>query len=482
MNQRLWSAISFFIVAALLVAACGQATPAAPTPAPTSAPPTEAPHATEAPAATTAPAATEGPTAEPGALRDPKEAALEAAGGQQLGGTLSILGVWGGSELESFLAVVKPFEEATGVKVEFEGTRDFNAVLTTRVEGGNPPDLAAPPSAGQIAEWAKAGKLVDLTNVVDLAQMKQDYAQSWLDLGTSEGKLVAVFTWSALKGPIWYNPKTYDGPNPPRNWDELQAWAEQKAASGQTPWCIGLESGAASGWAGTDWLEDIVLRQSGPAVYDQWYQGQLAWSSPEIKSAFELFGAIAADPTMVNGGPISVLTLNFGNGGDQLFTDPPGCYLHHQATFITDFFVNNTPGLKPVEDFNFFGFPDINPKYSGTLEVVGDSFSVYKDTPQARAFIKYLTSPEAQAIWVARGGKLAANRRVPLEAYPDAIARNAGEIMASAQAVRFDASDLMPSAMNEAFWKAVLDYVQSPGDLDNILAGLDEVRAEAYSK
>lgn len=185
---------------------------------------------------------------------------------------------------------------------------------------------------------------------------------------------------------------------------------------------------------------------------------------------------------MVNGGPVSVLTLNFGNGGDQLFTDPPGCYLHHQATFITDFFVKNNPQVKPVEDFNFFIFPDINPQYAGTYEVAGDSFSVYKDTPQARAFIKYLTSPEAQAIWTARGGKLATNRRVPPTSYPDPLSRNAGEIMASAQAVRFDASDLMPSAMNEAFWKAVLDYVQNPGDLDNILAGLDEVRADAYSQ
>src|SRR5262249_11236902 len=143
----------------------------------------------------------------------------------------------------------------TGVKVEFEGTRDFNAVLTTRVNGGNPPDIASPPSVSQVAEWAKAGKLVDLTNIVDVAQLKSDDGQSWVDLGTSEGKLVTIFTWSAVKGPIWYNPKTYDGPKPPKTWDELQAWAEKKAASGQTPWCVGVESGAASGWAGTDWIE-----------------------------------------------------------------------------------------------------------------------------------------------------------------------------------------------------------------------------------
>jgi alpha-glucoside transport system substrate-binding protein len=418
-----------------------------------------------------------------GALRDPAEVALEAAGGQKIGGTVDILAVWSGSEQDSFLAVLKPFEDATGVKVQYEATRDINAVLTTRVEGGNPPDIAGPPSAGQAASWAAEGKVVDLTNVVDMAQMKQDYAQSWLDLATSpDGKLFEIFTWSALKGPIWYNPKTYDGPNPPKTWDELEAWAKQKADSGTTPWCIGLESGAASGWPGTDWIEDIVLRQSGPEKYDQWYQGKLAWTSPEIKSAFQQFGSVATDPKMVNGGPASELTLNFGNGGDALFTNPPGCFLHHQATFITDFFTKNTPTVKPVTDFNFFGFPDINPQYAGTVEVVGDSLSMYKDTPQARALIKYLTSPEAQSIWVMRGGKLGVNKRVPPEAYPDELAKKAGAIIASAKTVRFDASDLMPDAMNQAFWKAILDYVQSPGDLDSILANLDSVQKDAYKK
>lgn len=482
--------LSIIILAVMLLSACG---PKA-TQAPTSAPVTEAPTtaATEAPttAATEAPttAATQAPTSAPtsapaAALRDPQEVALEAAGGQKIGGTLNMLGVWAGSELDNFKAVLKPFEEATGITVDIESTRDLNTVLTTRVEGGNPPDIASAPSAGVAASWAAEGKLVDLTDAVDMNQMKQDYAQSWLDLGTSpDGKLYQIFAWAALKGPIWYDPKTYDGPNPPKTWDELQAWAKQKADSGTTPWCIGLESGAASGWPGTDWIEDIVLRQAGPDVYDKWWQGKQAWTSPEIKKAFETFGSVATDPKMVNGGPTAELTLNFGNGGDALFTNPPGCYLHHQATFITDFFVKNTPTIKPVDDFNFFAFPDINPQFAGSVEVVGDSFALYKDTPQGRALIKYLTSPEAQSIWVKLGGKLGANKRVPPDAYPDDLARNAGNIIASAKVVRFDASDLMPSAMNEAFWKAILDYVQNPGDLDSILANLDSVQKDAYTK
>jgi alpha-glucoside transport system substrate-binding protein len=501
MRHKGFSLAALLLITGLILAACGgggttQApTAAAPAAAPTAAAaPTTAPEATAAPAATTAPEATAAgaataaaePTAAPeaggGAAGDPKAAALKAAEGKQIGGTLNLLGVWAGSELESFQATIKPFEEATGVKVEYEATRDFNAVLTTRVNGGNPPDVAAPPSASQTAEWASEGKLVALDDVVDMAQMKSDYGQSWLDLGSYEGKLYGVFVWSSLKGSIWYNPKTYDGPKPPKTWDELQAWSDQKAASGQTPWCIGLESGAASGWPATDWLEDIVLRQSGPDKYDQWYQGKLAWTSPEIKSAWQTFGKIATDPKMVFGGPTTELTTNFGDAGKPLFTTPPGCYLHHQASFITDFFTKGTPGVKAGDDFQFFGFPDIDPQYAGSAEVVADEFSIYKDSPQARAFIRYLTTPEAQAIWVQRGGKLPTNKRVPADAYPDPLAKQAGETITSAKIVRFDASDLMPEAMNSAFWKATLDYVQNPDSLDSILADLDKVQQDAYKK
>ncbi len=321
-----------------------------------------------------------------------------------------------------------------------------------------------------------------LDDVVDLAQMKSDYGQSWLDLASVGGKMYQVFVWSSLKGLIWYNPKTYDGPKQPKNWDELQAWADQKAASGQTPWCIGLESGAASGWPATDWLEDIVLRQAGPDKYDQWWQGKLAWTSPEIKSAWQTFGKVAADPKMVFGGPTTELTTAFSDAGKPLFTNPPGCYLHHQASFITDFFVKGTPGIKPGDDFNFFVFPDINPQFAGSVEVVADNFAVYKDTPQARAFIRYIVTPEAQAIWVHRGGKLPTNKRVSADVYPDPFAKQAGQIITSAKTVRFDASDLMPEAMNSAFWKATLDYVQNPDNLDSILADLDKVQQDAYKK
>lgn len=404
---------------------------------------------------------------------------------QRIGGKVSVLATWGGSEQESFMAMVKPFEEQTGITVEYEGTRDLNAVLTTRVQGGNPPDVAGLPGPGQMAEFARQGKLVDLGPVLDQATLRQQYSEDWIRLGTVDGKHVGIFIKSALKGPIWYNPKAFSQVHqgdPPKTWEELVALSQRIAETGTTPWCIGLESGAASGWPGTDWLENILLRQAGPEKYDQWWQGQLAWTSPEVKQAWQTWGQIVANEKMVYGGRQAMLATNFGDAGNPLFTSPPGCYLHMQGSFITDFFVKGNPGVKPVDDFNFFPFPDINPQYSGAIEAAGDLFGMFNDTPQARALMQYLTTPQAQEIWVKRGGALSPNKAVPLSSYPDPLARQQAETLTSAQIIRFDASDLMPEAMNNAFWRAVLDYVQNPGNLDAILADLDKVRQDTYQQ
>ena len=214
------------------------------------------------------PAAGEAGAAEPAG----EGSAVEPAAGQtgRIGGTVSVIAVWGGQELEVFRQMIQPFEERTGVRVEFEGTRDIDAVLTTRVEAGNPPDVAYLPGPGKMIELARAGKMIDLGQVLDMERIRQDYAGGWLEMGLVEDKLVGMFTKAALKGLIWYNPKAIQEQGilgvaearvqPPADWNQLLEVSRRLADAGQTPWAIGLESGAASGWPGTDWLENIFVR------------------------------------------------------------------------------------------------------------------------------------------------------------------------------------------------------------------------------
>ena len=396
------------------------------------------------------------------------------------GGTVHVLAVWSAAEQDSFMAVLKPFEDRTGITVSYEATRDLDAVLTTRVQAGNPPEITGAPSVGLLTTLAQQGKVVPLDNIIDLNTLKSQYASTWIKLGTINGKLDQVFSWAAMKGLVWYDPKSFQakGYQVPTTWDQFIALANKIKADGTTPFCITLESGAASGWPGSDWVKEIVLSQSGQKVYDDWWAGKQKWSSPEIKQAWQTWGQVIN--TGVYGGPKYMVSTNFQDVGTPMFASPPKCYMLNQGSFITDFFVKANPSLKPTTDFSFFPLPTLTSTYANSTVMAGDAFSMMKDTPQARELIKYLVTPEAQAIWVKRGGKISPNKNVSINDYPDDISKKVATSLAAAKVADFDAGDLMPSDMRNAYWTAVLDYVQNPGNLDSILANLDKVQATAY--
>jgi alpha-glucoside transport system substrate-binding protein len=409
-----------------------------------------------------------------------EQAALEAAGGEAIGGSVSLLGVLGDAELEAFEGVLAPFESATGIDVQYESNRDIGAVLQTRVDGGNPPDLAANPGVGQMIGFAEAGELVDISSFLDPEELARQYDEALLGGVSIEDQLFGIYTAINLEGLIWYNPHTYTGPTEPASFDELQTWAEETASSGTPPWCIGLESGAASGWPGVVWLTELVLRGAGPEVHTQWWRGEVPWTSPEIAAAFTTFGTIATDGEMVNGGPTAVLATNFANGGDAMFADPPSCYLHHQASFYGGIATANFPELEPITDIAAFPFPDVTDEHAGLRQVSGEVLGMFNDTPQSRALVGYLASVEAQTLMAQTGNWLSANSEVPIDAYPSPFTAQAAEIVQAADGIYYDASSLMPQEMNAAFTTAVLDFVADPDSLDEILIQLDEIRVEVY--
>jgi alpha-glucoside transport system substrate-binding protein len=392
------------------------------------------------------------------------------------GKSVTVIGTWGGDEQKAFLAMVAPWEQKTGAKVKYTGTRDINTVLTTGVASGVLPDLAGLPGPGQMAEYAQAGKLVALDDVLDIQTYQSETAPALVKLGQSDGKVFGVFIKAAVKGLIWYSPKLHDyAANPPKTWDELTGQAAANKGAAKATWCLGIESGAASGWAATDWLEDLVLRTAGPDTYTKWYQGKVKWSDPAIKKAFQLYADGVVKQSF--GGGATAVATNFGNAGDPLFANPPGCEFLHQASFITGFsqFKSHQAGT----DYNFFPFPDIDPQYAGAVEGAGDLFGMFHDTPAARSLMKYLVTAEAQDIWVKAGGALSANKKAA--DYPDDISKRSAQILANAKTFVFDASDSMPTAMNDAFWKAMVALTNASKSVDQVLADLDAAQKDAYS-
>jgi alpha-glucoside transport system substrate-binding protein len=392
------------------------------------------------------------------------------------GKTVNVIGTWGGDEQAAFLAMVKPWEDRTGAKVKYTGTRDINTILTTGVASGVLPDLAGLPGPGQMAEYAKAGALKSLDDVLDIQTYKNDTSSALVNLGTTDGKVYGVFIKAAVKGLIWFNPKVHDyGTNPPKTMTDLIAQATANAGTTKAVWCLGIESGAASGWPATDWIEDIVLRTAGPDVYTQWYQGKVKWSDAPIKNAIQMYATDVVGRTY--GGAQTAVATNFGNAGDPLFASPPGCSFLHQASFITGFsqFKSHQAGT----DYNFFPFPDIDPKYAGAVEGAGDLFGMFNDTPAARSLMKYLVTAEAQDIWVKKGGALSANKNAT--SYPDDTSKRSAKILTDAKFFVFDASDSMPQAMNDAFWKGMVALTSGSKTVDQVVSDLDAAQKDAYA-
>ncbi|MEE8195324.1 MAG: extracellular solute-binding protein [Candidatus Bipolaricaulota bacterium] len=389
--------------------------------------------------------------------------------------------VWSGAELEAFEETLIPFEQDTGIDVVIESVgRDLPAILVTRLAVGNPPDLAAMPNPGQMKEFANQGALVALDDIVDFSEL----STAFIDLAKVDDRVYGLFISADLKSLVWYSPKAFaaKGYEVPTSWPAMIELCDKIVADGGTPWALGMESGAASGWVGTDWVEDIMLRTAGPDLYDKWVSHEISWTHPAVKKAWEYFGQIVQQPNYIYGGAPGALLIFFGDSPNALFTDPPAAYMHRQATFIQSFILTANPGLVAGEDYDVFPFPPISPIFGNPLLGAGDLISAFNDTAETRALLNYLASAEAQGIWCKALGKLAVNKTVDPSIYPDPITVKAAEMLANAEVFRFDGSDLMPAAVGAGtFWSGVLDFV-SGIPLDTVLASIEASAIDAYTK
>jgi alpha-glucoside transport system substrate-binding protein len=427
------------------------------------------------------PAVQPAPSASGGLVAAAEAAARTAADGQHPGGTIHILGELTGAQLTAYLGTLKPFTAATGIQVQYESTANLFAVLQTDVAGGSPPDIVSDPSAGQIVQLADEGKVVPIDSWLNMGQVNTDFPSGLVSLASVKGHLYGLFYNTSVQNLVWYDPQTYTGPNPPTSWAQLESWAATQAAAGHTPWCIGMASGSASGWPGAAWIEQFVLRQSGVNVYDQWWEGKLPWSSPQVKAAFQAFGAVATNAKTVFGGPTSVLTTSFSTSPNGLFTKPAQCSLTVQADWLGDTEAQTVPGVKPVTDIDFFTFPAVTPADAGIIETSGELVAALRDTPQTQDYMRYLATPQFADMVAQTGQWLAANRTVAPSSYSAALEQQADKVYENAASVRYSAQASMPLAMETAFFSAVLDYVKDPGSLDSILAGMDRTQATAYA-
>ena len=454
-KNKIWLIISVLVIFAMTLAACGApATPA----------PTQAPVTTEAPAETQAPVATEAP-AETQALA-PVIDCMGAAAGDQL----NVMYQWSGAEEEKINAIFKPFIDACGVQIVAESTRDA-AVLDTKAKS-TPPDVLFWPTTAPMTLYT-----AQLKDLGSLGADAGSYASFWQALGTTGGQWLAAPVKADIKSIIWYSPVQFEtfGYSVPATFDELDSLVDRMAADGNIPWSMGFGSDAATGWTGSDFIQDLLLTQQGPDYVMGLIDGSIPYDDAGVVEAYQTYVKWAADPKYTVGGAEGTVNTPFLDAIYKVFSDPPEAMMVKQSGFAGGEIVKQYPSLQYGTDFDFFAFPGAKGMQGGA-----DYMMAFSDTPAVKALVTYLTSAYGAQVWAETGFDLSPNKNA-VGKYTDAQLSKKAEALANASGFTPDLGDTIPAPFGEAEWKAIIAAVQGE-DIPKALAAAAAAQADALKQ
>ena len=368
--------------------------------------------------------------------------------------------------------VFQQFTLCTGIKIAYEATDQFETLLPVRVKGGNAPDIAIIPQPGLVATMVSTGKAVPVTSAV-LKNIDTYYNPAWKTFTTIKGKVYGAPFGASSKSLVWYSPAQFTklGVKIPTTWTEMEAIASKFKAAGTTPWCAGIESGAATGWPSTDWIEQMALRELGPDKYNQWWQGKLKFSSPEMLGVMNKVAAWLGTEAQV-GNLQSVATRKFQDAGVPGLADGK-CGMLQQASFYASMFPAGTT-FGPKGDANAFYLPPTNTKFGKPIMGAGEFPVAFSKKPEVGAVQAYLSSPAYGNERALLGGWTSANNGIALANYKDPVLKVVAESLQSKKgSIVFDASDLMPTAVNGAFWKEMTKFYAEGKSMKDVAAAID---------
>jgi spermidine/putrescine-binding protein len=397
------------------------------------------------------------------------------------GQSIQVYAVWSGSEQANFKQVLDAFTQKTGATVTYTSTGDnMSTVLGSKIEGGAPPDVAMLPQQGLLVQLANDGSLKKVNADVEAA-VDANFAPVWKDLASVNGTLYGVYYKVANKSTVWYRPQAFQDAgisDSPKTWDEFVTDAKTISDSGVTPVSVGGDDG----WTLTDWFENVYLSQAGPDKYDQLSKHEIPWTDPSVTKALETLGQLWGDQKLIAGGSSGSLQTDFPTSVTNVFGDKPKAAMVYEGDFVAGVITDSTKS-KVGTDALMFPFPA-----AGAQQAVvggGDVAAILKDNPASQAFVQYLASPEAAAIWAKLGGYASANKNLDLSNYPDPIAKAIGEAVVKAgDNVRFDMSDLAPAAfggtVGKGEWKDLQDFLKNPSNVQGTAAQLEKDAKAAF--
>jgi alpha-glucoside transport system substrate-binding protein len=397
---------------------------------------------------------------------------------EQVSGSVSVMGIWVGEEQQSFQAVIDGFKEKQpDVTVKYNPVGDnLPTVLSTAVQGGNPPDIAAIAQPGLMTQFVDQDELQPLDYLED--SVVENFGQSVVDTGTVENSFYGLLWKANNASTVWYNVAAFEdaGVEAPTTWDAFLEDAGTIKASGVDAYSIA----GADGWTLTDLFENIYLRTAGPEKYDQLSRHEIKWTDPSVTEALTEMAKIFSDSDNIAGGTTGALQTDFPTSVSNVLAPQPKASMVLEADFVPGVVMTT---LKPETGFNFFAFPSINDSPASVV-AKGNLVITFRDSPAVRAFMEYLVSPESAEIWVKRGGFASPNKNVPAASYADPLLRETSQTMANADTLRFDLADLQPSAFGattgQGMWKLFQDLLRNPDNVNGIARQLEAAAAAAY--
>ena len=422
------------------------------------------------------------------ALALPALVAAGTAGGAPektgaVSGRISIIAKWTGDEQRAFEAVLAPFKRRNpNVDINYRGAGDnVPQIVSTAVQGGNPPDIATLPQPGLMRQFAQRGAAKPITFARSV--VRRNFRPVWLSLGTVNGRLYGLFFKGANKSTDWYNVRSFRNAavRPAATWSAFLRVARTIRASGARAYSIA----GGNGWTLTDLFENIYLKQAGPRMYDALSAHRLSWTHPSVRRALRTMAQIFRDTRNIAGGRAGALQTDFPTSVSNVFRNPARAAMVIEGDFVPGVVATSTR-LRPISGYNVFPFPSFKRSTRSAVMGGGDVVVMFRDTPAARALIRYLATAEAATIWARRGGFSSPNRNVRPSAYRDPLNRRTAIALARASIFRFDLSDLQPAAFGategQGMWKLFQDFLENPGNVNGIARQLEAAARRAYRR
>jgi alpha-glucoside transport system substrate-binding protein len=399
-------------------------------------------------------------------------------GGDSGSKNIEIMLGFSGEQLAEFKKTVDPYAKSQGITIKWSPTDNFNQLINTRVQGNNTPDIAMFPQPGILLDLARKGKLAPLDDFLDMATLKDSMTSGTLESGSTDGHLYGLLASMNVKSLVYYPKKAFEsaGYTAPKSIPELLQLTDKIRSDGKTPWCLGIESGPATGWPATDWMEELVLKYGGIDQYNDWIAHKVKFDSPLVRKAAATFQQIAFTNGNVLGGRKSIAGNNFGTAGNPMFKQPPGCFMYKQGNFVA------AKGFFPdavVDDIDnqvgVFGFPPATAGGDNPVEGGGDLVGLFnKDSAAAQTIIKYMATKDFGASDAKTGQYISPHKDFDVSNYPTQTIRDIAQIAYASTAFGFDGSDAMPGAVGSGtFWKDMTAWISGQKDLDQALKDID---------